>query len=197
MDEVGGDVESRSPRRHLSGRRAQTVSRLAEAAVDELTEVGYQSLTVRSVAKRAGVAAATAYTYFSSKEHLVAEVFWRRIRLQESRPPDRRRSAAGRATQVLLDHALVVADETDLAAACTVALLVDDPEVHELRNRIGHRLHVELQAALGDDAPPAAIRTLELVLSGALIQVGTGHLAYADLPDRLAEAVSLVLGDAR
>ena len=31
------------------------------------------------VAAEAGVGAATAYTYFSSKEHLVAEVFWRRL----------------------------------------------------------------------------------------------------------------------
>ena len=29
--------------------------------------------------RRAGVAPATAYTYFSSKSHLVAEVFWRRL----------------------------------------------------------------------------------------------------------------------
>ncbi len=185
------------PRRHLSDRRARTVDRLAEAAVEELGAVGFQGLTVRSVAKRSGVAAATAYTYFSSKEHLVAEVFWRRINEQGARPVDRRRSAARRAADVLLDHSLVVADETELAAACTAALLVDDPEVHELRVRIGTSLRSALIEALGDDASPEAIRTLELVHSGALIQVGTGHLAYDALPDRLTEAARLVLsGDA-
>ena len=50
------------------------------------------------VAKRAGVAPATAYTYFASKEHLVAEVFWRRFVGQADRPIDRRRSPAARAT---------------------------------------------------------------------------------------------------
>ena len=32
------------------------------------------------MARRAGVAPATAYTYFASKEHLVTEVFWQRVR---------------------------------------------------------------------------------------------------------------------
>lgn len=162
--------------------------------MEEVRESGFHGLTVRSVAKRSGVAAATAYTYFSSKEHLVAEVFWRRTSGQGDRPVDRRRSPATRATDVLLDFALVVADEAELAAATTAALLVDDPEVHELRLRIGRELRTRLQAALGDDADPAAVRTLELLLAGALIQAGTGHLAYADLPDRVAESAALVLG---
>ena len=162
----------------------------------ELRELGYHGLTVRSVARRSGVAAATAYTYFSSKEHLVAEVFWRRITDQTPRTLDRRRSPAARATDVLLDFALVVADEAELAAATTAALLVDDPEVHELRVRIGRELRTRLQGALVDDADERAIRALELLLSGALIHAGTGHLRYADLPDRLAEAAGLVLGAA-
>ncbi len=40
-----------------------------------LRETSYADLTVRAVAKRANVAPATAYTYFSSKNHLVAEVY--------------------------------------------------------------------------------------------------------------------------
>lgn len=162
----------------------------------EVRELGYRGLTVRSVARRSGVAAATAYTYFSSKEHLVAEVFWRRISDQVPRPLDRRRSTASRVTDVLLDFALVVADEAELAAATTVALLVDDPEVHELRVRIGRELRTRLQAALGDDGDERTVRALELLLSGALIHAGTGHLRYADLPDRLAESAGLLLGAA-
>ena len=41
--------------------------------------VGFDLLTVRSVAARAAVAPATAYTYFASKNHLVAEAFWREL----------------------------------------------------------------------------------------------------------------------
>ncbi|MCU1499606.1 MAG: TetR family transcriptional regulator [Acidimicrobiales bacterium] len=183
-------------RRHLSDRQARTVHKLTEAAVAELIDGGYPALTVRNVAKRAGVAPATAYTYFGSKEHLVAEVFWRRFEAQVPRPPDRRRSPATRATAVLLDFALVVADETELAAACTVALLADDPEVRELRVCIGVEMHRRLSEALGDVAPPV-LQTLELATTGALLQVGTGHLAYDAVPDLLAAVADVALGSRR
>src|SRR5664279_4240068 len=61
-------------RRRLTARQAEVVMQLVEA-----TEVGYAGLTVRTVARRAGVAPATAYTYFGSKDHLLAEVLWRRM----------------------------------------------------------------------------------------------------------------------
>src|SRR3569832_1504395 len=66
-------------RRELNPRQAETVDRVVGAALDELKAVGYDALTVRSVAGRAAVAPATAYTYFSSKNHLIAEVFWRKL----------------------------------------------------------------------------------------------------------------------
>ncbi|MBA3302647.1 MAG: TetR/AcrR family transcriptional regulator [Acidimicrobiia bacterium] len=186
-----------APRRHLSNRQARTVHRLAEAAVDELAEVGYPALTVRTVARRAGVAPATAYTYFASREHLVAEVFWRRIEAQPARRVDRRRPPAGRVTDVLLDFALAVAEETELAAACTVALLSDDPEVGELRLRVGLELRRRLTDALGPEADPTAIQTLELATTGALVQVGTGHLDYQAVPALLAKVAALVLRGAK
>ena len=170
---------------------------LTEAAVVELINVGYPALTVRMVAKRAGVAPATAYTYFGSKEHLVAEVFWRRFEGQNPRPLDLLRSPAARATDVLLDFALVVADETEVAAAVTVAMLSDDAEVRELRTRIGMLLHRRLIAALGDDTDPIGIATLELAISGVLLQVGTGHLAYDVIPGLLADVATLVLEGTR
>jgi len=191
------DLPTGATRRHLSDRQAQTVHRLTEAAVTELASTGYGALTVRGVARRAEVAPATAYTYFASKEHLIAEVFWRRFVAQEPEAIDHRRSPAARATQVLLSFALVVADETELAAACTVAVLADDPEVRELRMRIGLELRRRLTEALGDEADPTALLTLELATSGALLQVGTGHLAYDAIPDLLADVAALVLGARR
>jgi hypothetical protein len=54
-------------RRHMSSRQAATVQRLVEAALEELRERGYGDLTLRNVARRAGVAPATAYTHFASR----------------------------------------------------------------------------------------------------------------------------------
>ncbi len=183
-----------TPRRHLSDRQARTVAGLLDATVDELREVGYDGLTVRNVARRAGVAPATAYNYFASREHLVTEVFWRRLEALPETRIDRRHTATSRAAATLAEMALLVADEPELAAACTAAMLSNDPDVKVLRDRIGLTWRRRLQAALGDDADPAVLRSLEFAVSGAMLQAGMGHLDYTDLPDQLARTAELVVG---
>jgi AcrR family transcriptional regulator len=193
---AGGPVPSstESTRRQLSTRQAATVQRLAEAGLDEVREQGYDGLTVRNVARRAGVAPATAYTYFASREHLVTELFWRRLAALPETAVDRRRSASARATATLSDLALLVADEPQLAAACTVAMLATDPDVRLLRDRIGAEMHRRLVLALGEDTDHAVFHALELAIIGALVEAGTGHLSYEDLPALLSEVAELVLG---
>jgi AcrR family transcriptional regulator len=66
-------------RRRLTERQAEVVQQLIDATAAEVDEDGYAGLTVRNVARRAGVAPATAYNYFSSKDHLLAELLWRRM----------------------------------------------------------------------------------------------------------------------
>src|SRR6478735_6482031 len=111
---MSGHVSSRvtstnfeSTRRRLTPKQAETVDRLCAAAVEVLREEDFAGLTVRTVAARAGVGPATAYTYFSSKEHLVAEVFWRRL---VASPPAAHESGdpAARVIEVLRHIALLV-----------------------------------------------------------------------------------------
>ena len=180
-------------RRHLSTRQIQTVQRLSNAAVEELRAVHYDGLTVRNVARRAGVATATAYTYFASKDHLVAEVFWRRLQGLAETPADRRLTAANRVGRALGDIALLVADEPEVAAGVSIAMLASDPDVKVLRDRIGAETHRRLVVALGDAAEPAVVRTLDLAVAGAMLNAGMGHLSYDDLPDLLAEVAATVL----
>lgn len=205
-----GTASSEAPRRQLSTRQAETVQKLAVAAVHEVREVGFDQLTVRNVARRAGVAPATAYTYFTSKEHLVTEVFWRR--LNELADPDPQtgetghaRPAADRVGDTLEDLALLVAGEPELAAACTTAMLASDPDVAVLRDRIGATIHRRLYAGLAggadshsgadsrDRVDPLVLRSLELLVSGALLQAGMGYVAYTDLPDQLRSMANLVV----
>lgn len=180
-------------RRHLSARQAATVQKLVEAAVEQLREHGYDGLTVRNVARAAGVAPATAYTYFTSREHLVTEVFWRRLEATPETRVDRRRSAAARVSATMSDLALLVADEPELAAACTAAMLANDPDVKLLRDRIGLEWHRRLARALDDEADPQVLSTLEFVISGALVQAGMGHMTYQELPGALTRAVELLV----
>ena len=182
-----------SPRRRLSERQANTVDRLTEAAVTEVRASGYEGLTVRNVARRAGVAPATAYTYFASKDHLVAEVFWRRLQALPDPRLDRRWSAAARVSAALRDVTLMLAGQPELAAACTTAMLANDPDVKHVRDRIGGGIRDRLRAALGDDGDPAVLRALELALSGAMVQAGMGHLSYDELPDLITEVAGLLM----
>ena len=185
------------PRRTLGGRQADRVDALVDATIAELRERGYDGLTVRNAARRAGVAPATAYSYFGSKDHLVAEVFWRRLAALPTPSMDRRRGAAGRVSAALRGLALLVAEEPALAAASTTAVLAPDPDVQRLRGRIGARFNELLASALGDEADPAVLRALNLALAGALLQAGMGYFSYTELADRMDEVVGVVLGGAR
>lgn len=184
-------------RRGLDGRQADRVDALVEATVAELRANGYDGLTVRNVARRAGVAAATAYTYFGSKDHLVAEVFWRRLAALPELSVDGRRTPAARVAAVLRDLALAIAAEPELAAASTTAVLASDPDVQRLRNRIGGLFNDRLAAAMGAGADPAVLRALNLALAGALLQAGMGYFSYTELADRMDEVTGVVLRPGR
>ena len=194
---MGGGLCTDPAPRPLSFRQATTVPGISTGGVDGGRGCGYEGRTVRGGAKRAGVAAATGYTYFTSKGHLVTEVFWRRLEALPQTPLDRRRSATARVSATLSDFAQLVADEPELAAACSIAMLAPDPDVKLLRDRIGVEMRRRLRLAVGDDADPAVLRSIELAIAGALVQAGMGHLPYRELADRLTEAAALLLAGAR
>jgi AcrR family transcriptional regulator len=189
---VSSIVNRESTRRRLTEKQADTVDRLTQAALEVLREMGFASLTVRLVATRAGVAPATAYTYFSSKEHLVAEMFWRALDaapLLEPSTPDRR----GRVMAVLRKVALLVADEPELAGAVTAALLGSDPDVQHLRVRIALTIREQLAEALSPDRDPDVLEALELLYSGALMRAGMGYGTYPLVADRLETFAKLIV----
>ncbi|MBO2455341.1 TetR/AcrR family transcriptional regulator [Actinomadura barringtoniae] len=188
---VSGELTTEPTRRRLTERQADTVRRLTDAAVEEVREAGYEGLTVRNVAKRAGVAPATAYTYFASKNHLITEVFWRR--LSALAPVEG--TGKAKAVEVLREIALLVSDEPELAGACTTAMLGTDPDVRELRVRIGVAIRERLEAALGSGADPKVLGALELAYAGALVHAGMGYTSYARMADRLAEMAELILNN--
>ena len=181
-----------STRRRLGAKQADTVQRLTAAAVEELRETDYANLSVRNVAAVAGVSPATAYTYFSSKNHLVAEVFWRRLSAPEF-AVDADMPTKDRVVEVLRGISMLVSDEPELAAACTSALLGTDPDVQHLRVRIGVEIRQRIEAALGEGHDPAVANALELAWSGAMVQAGMGYLSYSGVADRLTEAAELIM----
>lgn len=131
-----------------SRKSIETSNRLIEACVEELQRVGFDGLTIRNVASRAGVAPATAYNHFSSRELLVTEVFWRRLVALPDTMHARHATTVERVSSVLEDLACVLADEPEIASACNVAMLSSEEEVRLVRDRIGAEYHRRLSAAL-------------------------------------------------
>jgi AcrR family transcriptional regulator len=184
-------------RRHLSERQAEVMERLVAAASQEAEERPYGDISVRTIAKREGVAPATAYTYFASKDHLLAEVLWRRLDRLPAVETDPRISRSERVTRELCRLATFMADDPDLAAACTTALLGSGADVRALRDRFGNRILSRISAAFAEGADPRVVATLNLTLIGSMLSAGMGHLSFSAVPDAMANAVSLVIDDRR
>lgn len=183
-----------------NARQQQTVDRLLEACAGELADVGPDRVTVRTVAARAGVSSATAYTYFDSKDHLFAELFLRHLETHPSPRVDG--DATARLQAVLRAMAADLAAAPAVAAAATRALLGSDPAVGQVRTRIGAQYVHRLRAALGDGDhdgghdgghDPALLDTLLATVLGLLLQAGMGALTYSEMGERLASAVAVIM----
>jgi AcrR family transcriptional regulator len=198
-----GDIDTASARaaeatrRRLTTKQAAVVDAIVEAAAEEARRCGYDATTVRGAAKRAGVAPATAYTYFASKDHLLAEVLWRRMQALPEVDRDSGEDALGRVSAELRALALFVADDSRLAAACTTALLGSGPEVRALRVRFGSEVHRRLAEALGDAADPGVLQGLDLAYSGAMLWAGLGHTPFDSVPTALADVARSLLEGSR
>lgn len=176
-------------------RQEETFRRVLTAGIEMLRESSYGDLTVRAVAARAKVAPATAYTYFSSKNHLIAEVY---LDLLKQVPyfTDVNEPMPSRVERALRSMALAVADEPEVAAACTTALLTGiDPTVTRVRERIGGEIRRRIRSAVGPDADPRVVSALEMTFFGALVNAGSGAFTYHQIADRLSYVVGLILGE--
>jgi AcrR family transcriptional regulator len=179
-------------RQGLNARQAETVEKLLLAAEAELEEVGPEALTIRTVAQRAGVSPATAYTYLASKNHLFAELFWRRI-VTEPGPAPEGPTAVDRLRTVTRHMAAMLGRSPHLATAANIALLGTDPEVERLRLVIGAEFVDRFKAAIGEPVGPNVIDALTFAFSGALLQAGMGLMTYDELARRLDEVVAVIM----
>lgn len=180
------------PRPGRNARQAETVEQLLSAGLEELRAVGPEALTIRTVAIRAGVSPATAYTYLASKNHLFAELFWRFLAEDVYREPAG--ASPTERLQFAIRHLAVrLAGAPQLAAAVTPALLGTDPDVERLRLRIGGEFVNRFRTALGSGADPMVVDAVTLAFSGALLQCGMGLMTYTEMGERLEAVVAVIL----
>lgn len=195
---MSSQLTNESPRRRLNARQRETVERLLAAGQEELREVGHEALTIRTVAVRAGVSPATAYTYLASKHHLFAELFLRHI-AQDHDVPVEGDTVTERVQFVSQGVVSRIVAEPELAAAVTPALLGSDADVDRLRLRIGGEFVSRFEAALRSPEQPdepvdaAVLEVLILTFSGALLQAGMGTMSYDEMAARLESAFAVIL----
>jgi TetR/AcrR family transcriptional regulator, cholesterol catabolism regulator len=181
-----------SVRRRKNVRSEQSVRKLLDAAVDALAHAPYSDLTVRSVAARASVSPTTAYTYFPSKDALIAEVYLRTLR--DARVfVDVNDSAETRITAQLRELVLLVADTPYLADACTIALMADDSVVDEVRVQIATEIARRINNSLGPGVSPDLSTTLHMVFSGAMMHARSIVGGYHAMADQLDKSVRLIM----
>src|SRR5204863_1522122 len=105
------------------------------AVASELAQAGgYDAVVMKDVAERSGVALATIYRWFASKDHLLGEVLleWgARIEADLRTNPPRDAQPAERVVELVRRLSAVVAAYPRLAAAVTSAMLSFDPNVVE------------------------------------------------------------------
>ena len=176
----------------LNPRQSETAEKLLLAGEQELEEVGPEALTVRTVAQRAGVSPATAYTYLASKNHLFAELFWRQI-VADGGPAPVGTTAVERVRAVTRHMAELLVRSPHLATAANIALLGSDPEVERLRLAIGTEYVTRFREAIGEPADPHVVEAITLAFTGALLQAGMGLMRFDELSQRLDDVVAVIM----
>lgn len=182
---------STMPRQGVNARQAETVAKLIAAAALELRERGGEAVTVRSVARRAGVSSGTAYTYFASKGHLFAELFLQHLGAVDGVPVDD--DPVLRVQAVTDDIIARLIDFPELADVVTPALLGTDPDVARLRLLIGGEFYGRFERAVGGAGDPELLRALNYALLGGLLSAGMGLVGYADLAAQMRPMVATIM----
>ncbi len=195
-DPRGVDGPAPAPRQWLSPRQAATVASLLDAGLEAIHEGGHGSLSLRDVATRAGVTHTTAYTYFTSKEHLVAEISWRALRDLPVPPPDPAAPLATRLTDALRGASEVFSQDPAFAEAALAAMVGADPDIRRLRDAIGAEVARRIEVALGPDADPRLRDGALLLFSGAMLQAGLGYFTFDEVVTTIGTIAELWDGGA-
>jgi AcrR family transcriptional regulator len=178
-------------RQWLSKRQSATVEALVAAGMELLRERGYDGFGLRDVAARAGVTHTTVYSYFSSKDHLIAEAHWRALQAAPAPSPDLDAPLHERLATALRGASVAVAGEPRVAEGILAALMSRDPDIARIRDAVGAELTQRIARALGPDIDPRIADGTLLLFSGAMLQAGLGYFAFEEVVERLGAVASM------
>jgi AcrR family transcriptional regulator len=172
-----------------------------DAALRLLSEREYEQIAVREVAEEAGVALATLYHYFPSKEHLFSEVLvqWAgTLRSDVTQRPLGGATPARRLEEALHRSARAFERHPQLARLVNLLEISSDPSARDVLARldaITTEVYLGLLSDLPRDDAVRVVRVADAVLDASLRAWSCGRITMRDVRRSLSDAVSLLLPD--
>lgn len=185
---MNGDVRF-TVTRTLSKDQQARRARLIDSARELALEGGYPAVTMHDVADRAGVARATVYRYFATKDHLLTEVAsaWAHHVTDDIDALAVGDTPLERLTALLERIVHVAAQEPTLTSAIIQAVTSDDSSVDEARTVLFLFLRDRLSTAIGDPVPERD--DVEIVLGHLLL---AALISLASLRQPVEEVAAMV-----
>lgn len=157
------------------------------AVLEELAMVGYGSLTIEAVARRAGVGKSTIYRHWSSRVDLIADAFEHAH--QETVPDVKSESPRGRVVR-LVGHVAQVA--TDPLFSRCIPALIEGAELDERLRAFHHQYSAvrrgELAAVIADGVENGAFESSIEAETAAIALLGVVFYRRLMTPEPFAPA---------
>ncbi len=187
-DVLSGDMRFTVTRTLSKDQRARR-ERLIESARELALEGGYAAVTMHDVADRAGVARATVYRYFATKDHLLTEVAaaWAHRAIDDIDELASGDTPLERLTALLERIVYVAAAEPTLTSAIIQAVTSDDSSVDDPRTVLFLFLRDRLSTAIGDPVPERD--DVEIVLGHVLLAALVSLASLRQPADEVAAMV--------
>lgn len=173
--------------------------RIVEAAIELGTEGGYEAVHMRVVAERAGVALATVYRYFESKDHLLSAAVseWTaQLQSRLTRSPARGDTPVDQLVDVLRRASRGLERRPRFAAALIRALASPDPGVAVAAADVRHQISAISTPILGHLPPEdveAIVGVIGHVWNSSIMNWANGRAPISSIGDELERAARQLL----
>ena len=177
--------------------------RIIEAAIELGTEGGYEAVHMRVVAERAGVALATVYRYFESKDHLLSAAVseWTtQLQNRLARSPARGDTPVEKLVDVLRRASRGLERRPLFAAALIRALAAPDPGVAAAAEGVGRQISA-ITSPILIDLPAEDVEGIVAVIghvwNSAIMNWANGRAPISSIGDELERAARQLLAGRR
>jgi len=174
--------------------------RIVESAIELGSEGGYDAVHMRVVAERAGVALATVYRYFESKDHLLSAAVseWTaQLQARLARQPAQGDDPVEQLVDVLRRASRALERRPLFAAALIRALASPDPGVESAAHRVGRQIRAMAEPILVDlseEEVDGIVAVLGHVWNSSLMNWANGRASISSIGNELENAARLLVG---